>query len=156
MSVTWVFCGFCWLLACALATDPPPPVAEKPDGWLVVWGQGGGFTGGQGGYRLLRDGTVQRWSRLPGKPEKAQPAGQLSPERLAQLRALLADLDWESLPPTQPGNLYTFIRVATPNGVREITWPGLESDAPSSLQPLLKALRRWVEELEASPSDAGS
>lgn len=151
MSVTWVFCSCCWLLACALAENSPTPVAKKTEGWLVVWGQGGGFTGGQGGYRLLRQGTVQRWSRLPGQPEKVQPAGQLSPSQLAQLHALLADLHWESLPATQPGNVYTFLRVATPQGVREIAWPGLESDAHPSLQPLLKTLRRWVEDLETSP-----
>lgn len=126
-------------------------MAEKPEGWLVVWGQGGGFTGGQAGYRLMRDGPVQRWSRLPAQPEKVQPAGQLSPQQLAELRALLAELEWEHLPESHPGNVYSFLRVATPHGVREITWPGLESDAPPSLQPLLKALRRWVEQLEASP-----
>lgn len=150
MSVSWLFCC-CWLLACALAVDAPPPEAAKPEGWLVVWGQGGGFTGGQAGYRLVRDGTVQRWSRLPGQPEEVQPAGQLSPQQLAELRALLAELDWEHLPESQPGNVCSFLRVATPQGVREITWPGLENDAPPSLQPLLKALRRWVEQLEASP-----
>jgi len=124
------------------ASQGSPPVP------LLVLGHGGGFTGAVGGYRLFPDGTLLRWEQLPGRPERTQPCGKLSPEQFAKLREALAGVDWSNIPEGEPGNVTSFIAVALPSGTREIRWAGLYDDAPPPLRPLFSLALPWFEACE--------
>lgn len=74
-------------------------------------GMGGGFTGAWQGHELRGDGSVVRWRSDLRTPPHEEVVGHLSPEKVAELRALARETPSLKRAKQQPGNMSTLVEL---------------------------------------------
>ena len=93
---------------------------------MIVFGEGGGFTGAWSGFTLHADGNVLHWQ---GKSAEAEPrsVGRLKLEEVAALWQEIGAQEFFALAEGEPGNLTRFVRVTAAGRTHETRWvPGGE------------------------------
>ena len=119
---------------------PPQSVVGTPDDSLM-YGCGGGVTGGGSGVIITSGGGIGRWRRsgpAPG-PREVQSAGTDS-AAAAEVFGQLERLDFRSIDHDVPGNWTCFLTLTDAGGTHGVAWPG--PTPPPALRRLEGLIRR--------------
>ncbi len=143
MNPQYLLIGLVFVLCCCACQRPDfRPDAIEQD--YLTMGKGGGMTNQVDTYYILEDGYVHHHDNLS---ETYEPLGRLNAEQRAQTftqAAVLADSlsDYQ-----EPGNLYYFLTIHTPDTVRSFTWGNDSAPPPEAVSALYQQTQQLVQEL---------
>jgi len=104
---------------------------QRPESILVA--AGGGYTGRYTGYVLHRNGVVEAWSQMPGRPDSATVQCTFGSDTTEYFFARLRFIGFERMTQSTPGNLTRLIRTTDPDRTHEVRWGDAGQSPPQSV-----------------------
>lgn len=101
-----------------------------PEDFIMIFGEGGGFTGRWEGYAIDSDGAVLAWSG-PTAGEERTPVGSLTAAQMDDLWAQIQDAEFFDQNVRETGNITAFMEVTAGKRKHRVSWiPGAEGFEP--------------------------
>lgn len=118
---------------------------DVPPDFVIVLGQGGGFSGMWEGHSVRADGTVTAWRGLDREDERH--LGTLSAQQLENIWQRLNHDDLLDRSLAETGNLTSFLEVTAGGSTRRLTWAsGADTDdaTVAAAESAFQEIRRMV------------
>ena len=103
----------------------------------LVFGSGGGITGGSDSYILLENGQLFHTNSFTRESEELPSVGR---EKAGKFFSELTQLQLAKMDFNHPGNLYYFLESVDGDIVHRVTWGSNDYEAPASCKTLYKKL----------------
>lgn len=119
----------------------------------VVFGSGGGFTGGVTEYTLNPDGTLSEAAKIaPGKEKNFKQLGMVASADMEAVYNEYKSINFKMIEHSQPGNMYYYLQINYPDNTNHrITWGDGDKMCPQNVHHFYMSLmekRRKVRNLE--------
>lgn len=117
--------------------------SEPPVEGAMLIGQGGGFTGLYSGYLLRSDGSVFRWSQMPGQAEQTEPVGQVPADSLQPFFRQLVEWERRKLNLAGAGNMTEFVELRHGEHRYRLQW-GIGDSIPQEVREFTRIVYRFL------------
>ncbi|MFK7969014.1 MAG: hypothetical protein AB8F95_01545 [Bacteroidia bacterium] len=146
--LAWILMPLCLVFACKSTKNIDPSTFE---GRQMRFGSGGGYTGAVTQWALLDNGRL--WG-VSGEPTAAlQAVGKISKKTMKALFAAADSLDWDGAP-NEPGNMYRFLELHSPEGVTKMVWDTSQKERFATLDAFYDRLKPIMKAQGPAPTAA--